>query len=116
MKFKDIDMYQMPEWFGSIVCETMNQCGEMLEMNPRYKEYSEEGEKLLGKYGFISAFLSTMIDKKRIKDLPFPSKEELEALSRYLAVESDQMELMNIQYYLLGSRHTFEFLELVGIL
>ena len=58
----------------------------------------------------------SIIEKEKIEDMPVPSKEELEALSRYLSLESDQMELMNIQYYLLGCRHMFELLELVGIL
>lgn len=116
MKFKNIDIYEMPDWMQNITTAVMNQCGEMLKKNPQYNEYSEEGEQLLEKNKFISDFLSTMIDKKRMGDLPSPSKEDLEELSQYLALESDQMEFMNMQYYLLGSRHTLEFLELVGIL
>lgn len=116
MKFKNIDIYEMPEWLQNVTTVVMEQCGEMLESNPQYNEFVEEGERLLEKNGFISAFLSTMIDKKRMKDLPFPSKEDMEELSHYLSLESDQMELMNIQYYLLGCRHVFEFLELVGML
>jgi hypothetical protein len=116
MKFKDIDIYEMPEWLQNVTTAVMNQCGEMLKKNPQYNEFSEEGEELLEKNRFISDFLSTMIDKKMMEDLPSPSKEDLEELSRYLLLENDQMELMNIQYYLLGSRHTLEFLELVGIL
>lgn len=116
MKFRDIDIYEMPAWMQSITVIVMNQCGEMLKRNPKYNEYSEEGEKLLAKNRFISDFLSTIIDKKRMGDLTIPTKEELEELSQYLALESDKMELMNVQYYLLGSLHTLEFLELVGIL
>ena len=100
MKFKNIDIYEMPDWMQNITTAVMNQCGEMLKKNPQYNEYSEEGEQLLEKNKFISDFLSTMNDKKRMGDLPSPSKEDLEELSQYLALESDQMEFMNMQYYL----------------
>lgn len=116
MKFKDIDIYEMPDWMQSITVIIMNQCGEMLKRNPKYNEYSEEGEKLLEKNKFISTFMSTIIDKKSMENLPMPSKEDLAELSQYLALENDQMELMNMQYYLVGSLHTLEYLELVGIL
>lgn len=116
MKFRDIDLYEMPEWMQGITVIIMNQCGEMLKRNPKYNEYSEEGEQLLEKNRFISDFLSTMIEKKKIEDLPMPTKEDLKELSQYLALESDQMEFMNMQYYLLGSLHTLEYLELLGIL
>lgn len=116
MKFEDIEIYEMPNWWQNVTVAVTEQCGKMLKKNPHYNEYVEEGERLLNEHSFISDFLSTIIEKKKIEDIPIPSKEELEALSRYLFVESDQMELMNIQYYLLGCRHMFELLELVGIL
>ncbi len=116
MKFKDIDIYEMPNWMQNITTAVTEQCGKILRKNSQCNEFIEEGEKLLKEYSFLSDFLSTIIEKEKIEDMPVPSKEELEALSRYLSLESDQMELMNIQYYLLGCRHMFELLELVGIL
>lgn len=43
MKFKDIDIYEMPEWMQSITVIVMNQCGEMLKRNPKYNGESPDG-------------------------------------------------------------------------
>lgn len=115
MKIKDIDLYHMPDWLGKMVDAVTNQCEEMIQKNPHYREYLEESERILAGCEFVSTFLSTMIDKEAA-ELELPTMEELMALSRYLELENDQMELKNIQYYLLGCRHMVEFLELVGIL
>lgn len=45
--------------------------------------------------------------------MKIPTMEEIKVLSRYLELENNQMEVRNIQYYLLGSCHMIEFLEMV---
>lgn len=116
MRFSDIDLYEMPDWMQIATVKIMNQCGEMVKRNPKYYEYLKEGETLLAKNRFISEFLSTIVEPKKMEDLPMPTEKDLKELSRYLALESDQMEFMNMQYYLVGSLHTLEYLELLGIL
>lgn len=116
MKMKDIDIYNMPGWLGNIVDAVTNQCEERIRENPRYKEYFEESGRLLDEYGFISNLLSMGIDKKAEAELEIPTMEELKILSRYLELENNQMEMRNIQYYLLGCCHVIEFLEMVGVL
>ncbi len=41
---------------------------------------------------------------------------EANALSRFLALEYDMKDFLRMQMYLMGCRHTLEFLELAGIL
>ena len=109
MKIKDIDLYNMPDWLGRMVDAVTNQCEEMIRKNPHYREYFEESERILDGCEFVSTFLSTTVDKEAAAELELPTMEELKALSRYLELENDQMELRNIQFYLLGCRHVVEF-------
>lgn len=72
---------------------------------------AEEEHELLEEFLFIS----TLIDRDDITEEMKMDVTEAGALSRFLALEADMGSLVQLKMYLLGSRHTLEYLELTGL-
>lgn len=113
MKMDDIDIYNMPAWMGVLVDE-IEETGrrELSKDSLQYSQMKEESEEILEHFDFIS----TLIDRDKIACPIKMDVTETKALSRFLALEYDMEDLLRIQMYLMGCRHTLEFLELTGIL
>lgn len=111
MKLSDIDLYHMPIWMNKLVEELEETSQrELMEESSQYGQMAAEEHELLTKFRFIS----TLIDRDYIAEGFKLDVEEARALSRFLALEADRGSLMQLKMYLLGSRHTLEYLELAG--
>lgn len=113
MKIDDIDLYNMPVWMG-VLLEEVEETGrrELSKDSPQYSQMKEESDEILDHFDFISI----LIDRNRITRPMKMDVTEAKALSRFLALEHDMEDLLRIQMYLMGCRHTLEFLELAGLL
>lgn len=113
MKMDDIDIYNMPAWMGVLV-DKVEEMGrrELSKDSLQYSQMKEESEEILEHFDFIS----TLIDRDKITCSMKMDVTEVKALSRFLALEYDMEDILRMQMYLMGCRHTLEFLELAGIL
>lgn len=85
---------------------------ELLKESPQYARMEEESSGILEHFEFIS----TRIDRDKITASMDMGTTEAKALSRFLALEHDMDDLLRIKIYLMGYRHTVQFLRLAGIL
>lgn len=112
MRIDDIDIYKLPRWLEGIFEEVERICYETLEEESEfYKRVFEETHELLEKYDF----LSTIADNDEIREPMNLSITEVQALSRFWVLETDRMSMEMVQMYLLGCRHMWELMELLGI-
>lgn len=113
MKMSDMDIYHLPDWLGKIVDEIEERGrSELLKESPQYARMEEESSGILEHFEFIS----TLIDRDKITAPMDMGTTEAKALSRFLALEHDMDDLMRIKIYLMGCRHTVQFLKLAGLL
>ena len=113
MKMSDIDIYQLPIWLGMIVDEIQEKCRkELLKESPQFISMESESHEILEHFEFIS----TLIDRDKITEPMNIDVTEVKALSRFLALEEDMRELIQIKTYFMGCRHTIQFLILAGVL
>lgn len=113
MKISDMDIYHLPEWMGKIVDEIEDRGrNELLKESPQYARMDEESKEILDYFEFIS----TLIDRDKITTPMDMGITEAKALSRFLALENDMNDLLKIQIYLMGCRHTVQFLRFAGLL
>lgn len=109
----DMNIYHLPEWLGKIVDEIEEKGRkELLKESPQYVQMEEESKGILEHFKFIS----TLIDRDKITSPMDMGTTEAKALSRFLALEHDMDDLMRIKIYLMGYRHTVQFLRLSGLL
>lgn len=112
VRIDDIDIYKLPRWLEGIFEEVERICYETLEEESEfYKRVLEETHELLEKYDF----LSTIADHDEIRESMNLSITEVQALSRFWLLETDRMSMERVQMYLLGCRHMWELMELLGI-
>lgn len=112
VRIDDIDIYKLPRWLEGIFEEVERICYETLEEESEfYKRVLEETHELLDKYNF----LSTIADNDEIREPMNLSITEVQALSRFWLLETDRMSMERVQMYLLGCRHMWELMELLGI-
>lgn len=112
VRIDDIDIYKLPRWLEGIFEEVERICYETLEEESEfYKRVLEETHELLDKYDF----LSTIADNDEIREPMNLSITEVQALSRFWLLETDRMSMERVQMYLLGCRHMWELMELLGI-
>ena len=112
VRIDDIDIYNLPRWLEGIFEEVERICYETLEEESEfYKRVLEETHELLDKYDF----LSTIADNDEIREPMNLSITEVQALSRFWVLETDRMSMEMVQMYLLGCRHMWELMELLGI-
>lgn len=111
VRIDDIDIYNLPRWLEGIFEEVERICYETLEEESEfYKGVLEEIHELLEKYDF----LSTIADNDEIREPMNLSITEVQALSRFWLLETDRMSMEMVQMYLLGCRHMWELMELLG--
>lgn len=112
MRIGDIDIYYLPKWLEAIFEEAKRTCYEKLEEESEfYRNTLNEVHELLEAH----RFLSTIADNDKIKESMNLTLEEVKALSRFWVLENDRMSMEMVQMYLLGCRHMWEAMELLGI-
>ena len=112
VRIDDIDIYKLPRWLEGIFEEVERICYETLEEESEfYNGVLQETHELLDKYGF----LSTIADNDEIREPMNLSITEVQALSRFWLLETDRMSMEMVQMYLLGCRHMWELMELLGV-
>lgn len=112
VRIGDIDIYHLPAWLEGIFEEVERTCYEKLEEESEfYRKILEETHELLDEH----RFLSTIADSDEIEEPMDLNLEEVKALSRFWVLETDRMSMEKVQMYLLGCRHMWEAMELLGM-
>lgn len=109
MKIEDVDIYDLPIWACAVVDEISETCKNRLKSSPKYSRILKKSDELLVKYPFISK----IIDRDEINEPIELSIEKAEALSQFIALDSDREEYERIQLYLMGCQHIIEVLQLL---
>lgn len=113
MRINDIDLYNLPLWLNGIAEKLEEGCRKELEKESDfYNQVLEESDNILEKYRFIS----TIIDGDTITKPINLSISEVEALSRFLILETDRKDMENLKMYLLGGRHMIQLLQLLNMI
>lgn len=104
MDIKNIDIYNLPKWFGEIIEEADILCEEALRSSVSYSRIIEERYSILDEHSFISR----LADDGGVGEPMELAAGEIKALSRYLTLENDKARTESIQMYLLGCSHIFK--------
>lgn len=110
MDIKNIDIYNMPKWFSSIMEEVDLLCKEALESSVSYNKIIEEQYRIVDRHRFIYR----LMDDESVDESVKLSVGEIEALSRFISLEDDKARAENIQMYLLGCSHIYKLLRTLG--
>lgn len=112
MNLKNIDIYDLPVWFGSIIEEVDILCAESLGESVSYHKITEERFRLLERH----RFLTKLADNDGLDEPLKLTDEETKALSRFFALEYDKARAESIQMYLLGAKHIIRVLQSLDII
>lgn len=112
MNLKDLNMADLPIWVDALMEDLERRRFQELKENRFYKEVLEEREELLEEH----RFLETLTDRDKITEPMELSVEEAQALSRFLALESDKRDMESMGTYLLGCRYAVEALRMLKII